>query len=246
MWPASGMRTRRAPGIAARNCSATESGERTSSSPQISRVGDRDPRQQVALVASRDRDRGPPHAFRARLGHDRGERVGYRRRRVGPQQPRQGRLELLWRQFRLLDRVGEPLVALRLGQRSLPPGVGIGQDQRGHPIRIATVQLERHDASPGEAADVGGVEPERADQARHGIGVVREGEVRRRIGRSARAGLVPGDHREPVGEALELWVPHPAVGHRAVQQHQRRPRSGPLVGDFQAGDVDASAHRGPG
>jgi hypothetical protein len=53
----------------------------------------------------------------------------------------------------------------------------------------------------------------------------------RGVGRLPGAGGVPGDDREPVGEALELWPPRARVVGEPVQQDQRRTVTGPLVGD---------------
>jgi hypothetical protein len=45
------------------------------------------------------------------------------------------------------------------------------------------------------------------------------------------AGGVPGDHRELVRQALELWPPRAGIVGEPVQQDQGRNVTGPLVGD---------------
>jgi len=45
------------------------------------------------------------------------------------------------------------------------------------------------------------------------------------------AGGVPGDHRELVRQALELWPPRAGIVGKPVQQDQRGTVTGPLVRD---------------
>ena len=82
-------------------------------------------------------------------------------------------------------------------------------------------------------------------------------EAGRSVRRPAAAGRIPGDHRELVGQLVELALPQPAVDVRTVEEYEAGASSGPAEADAQAGHVDdvnlghdqkastASAHSGP-
>lgn len=65
---------------------------------------------------------------------------------------------------------------------------------------MVAVELPYDGAAPGQAADESRAERERFDQVGEAIGVVGEAEARRQIGGAAGPRLVPGDHRELVGQ----------------------------------------------
>ena len=74
-----------------------------------------------------------------------------------------------------------------------------------------------------------GAKLQRLDQVRETSRVVGERESRRKIGGTPGARLIPGDHREVVGQALELRLPVAPVSSRAVREHERRALTLPLV-----------------
>ena len=98
---------------------------------------------------------------------------------------------------------------------------------------MVPVELLHDGAAPGETRDVRWAEGERLDHPREAMRVVGQAEARRQIVRAARAGLVPGDDRELVGQSRELGLPHAAVDPGAVHEHERRPVADALVGDLE-------------
>jgi hypothetical protein len=94
-------------------------------------------------------------------------------------------------------------------------------------------------ATEGQPHDVGLAEAERVDEPGQAVGVAGHAEVLRRVGRAAGAGCIPGDDRERVREVVELGAPRRRpVADVAVQQHQRRPMAGALVGDPLRANLD--------
>jgi hypothetical protein len=128
--------------------------------------------------------------------------------------PREGGIELG------LGRGQHPTGALDPGfdldrrQRTLPAGVRIDEDQRCDELRVPPEELQDERAAPGEPADVDGSEREGLDQPRQGVGVVAEAEVSGHVGRAARAGFVPSDDRELIGQGGQLGLPDSAVLRR--------------------------------
>ena len=98
---------------------------------------------------------------------------------------------------------------------------------------MVAVELLDDRAAPGEAGNVRRAERECLDQRREAARVVRQAEIRRQVRGAARAGLVPGDDRELVGQGGELRLPCAAVLGGAVHEHQRRPVADTPVGDLE-------------
>ena len=101
-------------------------------------------------------------------------------------------------------------------------------------------------AADRQADDVGTVQPERVDEPGQAVGVAGHAERLGGVGRAARAGRVPRDHGELVGQGVELWPPrHGPVPDVPVQEHHSGPPSHPLEGHTQA-THDDGVHPGHG
>ena len=174
-----------------------------------------------------------PEALGADVGGDLLEQRDELGRRVAGEQPGKRGIELLGGRREHLTHARDPGAHLLLGQRPLPAGVGVDEDQGRDEPGMVAVELQHDGAAPGEAGDVRRAERERLDQRREAVRVVRQAEVRRHIRGAARARLVPGDDRELVGQGGELRLPHAAVLGGAVHEHQRRPLADALVGDLE-------------
>ena len=98
---------------------------------------------------------------------------------------------------------------------------------------MVAVELQYDGATPGEPGDVRRAERDRVDQRRKAVRVLREAEVRGHVRGAARSRLVPGDHRELVRQVGQLRLPHAAVRGSTVDEHERRPLSGTLIGDLE-------------
>ena len=109
---------------------------------------------------------------------------------------------------------------------------------------MAKAQLEREGRPPRVADDIERRQPERPDEARETVGVVRHRRARREIRGPATARSVPGDDSELVSKRLNRQAPHPAVGYCAVQEQQRAAVAGAPVADLQLSDAHL-AHAGP-
>ena len=106
---------------------------------------------------------------------------------------------------------------LLLGQRPLPARIAVDHHQGRDELRPPAVELQCDRAAPRETGDVRRAELEVLDQRGEAVRVVREVEVRRDVGRLARARLVPRDDGELVGQALELRLPEAPIRRRAVK-----------------------------
>ena len=81
-------------------------------------------------------------------------------------------------------------------------------------------------------------ELDRLDQRREAARVLRKAEIRGYVRGKARAGLVPGNDRELVGQRSELGLPDAAVLPGSVHKRQRPSFADALVRDLEPGCPD--------
>ena len=83
-----------------------------------------------------------------------------------------------------------------------------------------------------------GAERDRLDQSREAVRVLAEAEIRGYVRGTARAGLVPGNDRELVGQRRELGLPDATVLPGSVHKRQRPSFADALVRDLEPGCPD--------
>ena len=98
---------------------------------------------------------------------------------------------------------------------------------------MVAVELQHDGATPRKAGDVRWAEPNRVDQPRQAVRVVRKAEVRGNVRGSPRSRLVPGHHGELVRQVGQLRLPPATVYCSTVDQYERRSLSGALIGDHE-------------
>ena len=155
--------------------------------------------QQVALVGLGHRRQRGAHALAANVC---GHRLQQRRElggRIAGEQPGRRGVELAGRRGDLPPVELDPGAHLLLGQRTLPTGVGVYEDQRHHEVGMVAVELEHDGAAPGQARDNRRPQLERVDQRRETARVVRQAETRRHVRRATGPRLVPGHDSELIG-----------------------------------------------
>lgn len=96
---------------------------------------------------------------------------------------------------------------------------------------MALIDLLGEEPSPREADDVCLLNANGSEEPCETVRPVADPEHLRGVDRLARAGGIPGDHRELVREAFDLWPPSARIVAEPVQQDERWPVTGPLVRD---------------
>ena len=104
------------------------------------------------------------------------------------------------------------------------------QDQPFNQLRELVGELHRHPAAQGMTHDGRPLDIEHAEQVAHPVGVCRNRVVGAWLVGSPVAQQVRGDHGEPLGELGLHGVPGSGVVADAVDQQNRRPRTGDPVG----------------
>ena len=155
-------------------------------------------------------------------------------------------------------RVGEGLEAValqRIGEgvdRRGPVGrlvgarAGVGDDQRGHHLRMGEREVERDVPAHREAAHRGTADLQMLEQRaevgdgdRLGVG----GRVVRSLGDPVTAHVI-GHDAPRARQRLHLRIPHAEPAGEAVREHERRPVAGDLVVERHAVHIDARHRRG--
>ena len=157
-------------------------------------------------------------------------------RRLSGEQPGKGRVELPGRRREHLARPHHPGPDLILGQRPLPAGVRVGEDQARNEFGTVAIELLCDGAPPRETANVGGTECEVFDHSRETARVIRQVEIRRQVRRPPRSGLVPGHDGKVIDQVSELRLPDAPIRRGAMRQDERLSVADPLVGDLEPVD----------
>ena len=201
--------------------------------------GDVDPGEGVAEVLGRGAGHGP-EAGRVELEHAGPEGVDRLGRRGFAEDRRQERgHELGRRQIGQRHRLAQALLGDVGGQGPGPAGVGGRQDQCPRDRGVPAVEGQGEDAAERQPGHVRPAQAEPLHEPGQAVGVAGRAERLRRVRGPAGPGGVPGDHREVVAQPVKLGPPgRPAVAHIAVEQDQRRPLAGALVGDAEPLDLD--------
>lgn len=190
-------------------------------------------RQQVTLVGVCHQRQLPSEGRGTDVGRAGIQQWDELRMRLAGEQARKCGAKVLRRRGKHLAGASNPRSYLLCGQRAFPARVGIDHDQGRSQPKVAPVQLEHNGAALGKAGDVCRSESERLDQCREAVREVRELEFQRQIRGPASPRLVPGDDRELIRQSVQLRAPDAAVLGSAMDEDQRRPLTGPLVGDHQ-------------
>jgi hypothetical protein len=103
---------------------------------------------------------------------------------------------------------------------------------------MAAEELERQSGAERQPEHVRALEAERLDEPGEAVGVAGQAVLLGRVPGVAAPWRVPGDHRELVGELVELGAPVAAVAACAVEQQERRPFAAPLERDRVAFNLD--------
>jgi hypothetical protein len=110
---------------------------------------------------------------------------------------------------------------------------------------VAAAQLESDDAPERQTGHVRTTKTKRGHEPGDAVGVAGDPEGLRRVRGSSRTRRVPCDHRELVGEGLQLPPPRRrAVTDVAVQQHHGWPLTDTLVRHIDSVDRNDVQHQG--
>ena len=125
------------------------------------------------------------------------------------------------------------------GRDPAHPGVGTRQHEGPRDRRVASVQLDGEPAAEGQTEHMRPVQPERSDEAGHGVGVVGQAEGLGWVRGLPVARRVPRHDGELVGEGVELGAPCSAIAAIApMEKEERRTHALALEGDAESRNRD--------
>src|SRR5512132_4137282 len=109
----------------------------------------------------------------------------------------------------------------------------VSASQGRHKLGMVAVELQDDYAAPGDAGDMRRAELDRLDQRREAVRVLREAEISGYVRGTACARPIPSNDRELVGQRSELGLPDAAVLPGSMHKRQRRSFADALVRDLE-------------